>query len=85
MKSQLQRIGNSQGVIIPKTMLKQAGIEKQIQIQIVGQQIIIEPEARVARKNWEAQVLNALEKEGPHEGDPNESITNEFDDKEWTW
>ena len=85
MKSQLQRIGNSHGVIIPKTMLKQAGIEKEIQIQIIGHQIIIEPETKIARKNWEAQILSALEKEGNHEGDPAEGLTNDFDNKEWTW
>ena len=85
MKGQLLKIGNSQGVILPKSMLRQAGIEKEIRIQIIGHQIIIEPEKSVPRKGWEEKIIESIEKEGSHEGDISPDINTKFDEKEWTW
>jgi antitoxin MazE len=85
MTSQLRKIGNSQGVIIPKFMLQQLGIEKEISIQIFGNQIIIEPKAKTPRAGWEEQIKKAIETEGPHEGDMFPGIVNDFDKEDWTW
>ena len=85
MTSKLRKIGNSEGVIIPKFMLQQLSIEKEISIQISGNQIIIEPKAKVPREGWAEQIQKAIEAEGPYKGDMFPGIVNDFDKEEWTW
>jgi len=85
MTSHLRKIGNSHSVIIPKFMLQRLSIEKEISIQISGNQIIIEPKKRTPREGWEKQIEKAIAEGHEPEGDLFEGLKNEFDDNEWTW
>lgn len=53
MKATIVPIGNSKGIRIPKTILKQCHIEKDIDLEIEGDKIIIKPIRKELRKNWD--------------------------------
>jgi antitoxin MazE len=50
--TRIVRIGNSQGVRIPKPLLEQAGISDQVELEVADGRISIRP-ARRARAGWE--------------------------------
>ena len=52
--TRIVRIGNSQGVRIPKPLLEQAGIGDQVELEVHDGQISIRP-ARRARAGWQEQ------------------------------
>ena len=43
MKTSIIKIGNSRGVRIPKLLLEETGLGKDIELRIEGEKIIIEP------------------------------------------
>ena len=82
MRSALIRIGNSQGVRIPKVLLEEAGIAGAVEIRAEAGRIVIE-QAGHPREGWE-EAARRIAAEGGDElllGD----FPNEFDKDEWTW
>jgi antitoxin MazE len=59
MRTTLQKIGNSQGIVIPKPLLAQLGIEKAVDLQIVGDHLEIRNVVSHARSGW-SEALSAL-------------------------
>jgi antitoxin MazE len=58
--AQLVRIGNSQGVRIPKSLIEQAHLEgKKLKFQLVSGGLLIAPELQ-AREGWKEQIAHAL-------------------------
>jgi len=55
MKAEVVAIGNSRGIRIPKIVLEQCHIKKNVTLDIVNDMIIIkpDPEKRRSRKGWE--------------------------------
>ena len=83
MKTRIVRIGNSQGVRIPKPLLAAAGLEEEVEMTVEDGRIIIERSAGV-RVGWTeaAERLAARGAEAPLlKGAP----PTEFDDAEWAW
>lgn len=83
MKAELIKIGNSQGLRIPKPVIEQCGFKHTVNLQIKGHSLIISPDTDV-RKNWE----QAFQKMSDQEDDKLllENVkSNSFDDEEWTW
>ena len=52
IKTRIVKIGNSQGLRIPKTLLEQSGINSEVEIEVQGNHLIIRPVEQV-RKGWE--------------------------------
>ncbi len=52
MKARIVRIGNSQGIRIPKPLLEQAGLQGDVEISVEGQSLVIKP-AHKPREGWE--------------------------------
>ena len=52
-KTRIVRIGNSQGVHIPKPLLEQAGLNGDVEIRVEGCRLVIQP-ARRTRAGWAA-------------------------------
>ena len=52
VRARIVRIGNSQGVRIPKPLLEQAGISDQVELEVAEGRISIRPVSR-ARAGWE--------------------------------
>lgn len=82
MKSKLIRIGNSRGVRLPKTLLEEAGLEGEVEIQARGRSIVITSVSRV-REGWaeDAGRLGERRPQGLLDG----PIESRFDREEWEW
>jgi antitoxin MazE len=82
--AQLIKIGNSQGIRIPKPLIKQANIEgKELEIQVVNQGILVTP-SKKPREGWTEAIEISLASNGPEISD-NEWLdaTLTDDDLEW--
>ena len=81
MRTRIVRIGNSQGVRIPKVLLEESGIEGEVELRIEEGRLVIE-NAQGAREGWEA-AARALADTAP--SDTGAWPTTDFDDDEWAW
>ena len=58
--TQLVKIGNSQGIRIPKPLVDQASLSgKELKLQVVGDGLLITP-VKKARQDWKEAVENAV-------------------------
>lgn len=74
----LVKIGNSQGIRIPKPLIQQAKLEgKELEIQVVNQGILVTP-SKKPREGWETSVKSILANSKSQE------IDNEWLDAELT-
>lgn len=82
MKANIINIGNSQGIILPSTLLRQLKLsfKSAVEVEIENGAIIIKPEPR---QGWAeaAKQMHAAGDDEPLLGD----VPNEFDKEEWTW
>lgn len=84
MKSRIVKIGNSQGIRIPKPLIEQLGIDQDIEILVEKNRLIISP-AEHPRSGWETAFQTMA-----HRGDDilldEEGTTETIWDKEgWEW
>lgn len=84
MRTRIIKIGNSQGVRIPKVLLEQAGLGEEVELIVQDSQVLIRGMGK-ARRGWE-EAFRAMAK---HEDDRlvNEDLTGQtrWDEKEWEW
>lgn len=59
MKTSLQRIGNSQGIIIPKPLLAQIGLIKEVEMTVERDALLLRKPRRDVRAGW-AQASKAI-------------------------
>jgi antitoxin MazE len=83
----LTKIGNSQGVRIPKALIQQAHLENvKLDFEVVDDGLLIKPVTEQARKNWEADIQNTLSK---NDNKPDEALLGDMlDDSDleaYTW
>ena len=52
MKATLRKMGNSQGVLIPKAVIAQLGIENEIDMTVENNTIILRKPEKSAREGW---------------------------------
>jgi antitoxin MazE len=52
LKARIVKIGNSQGIRIPKALLEQAGLETDVELDVQPNQIVIRS-AHPSRHNWD--------------------------------
>ena len=82
MRARIVRIGNSQGVRLPKPLLEQAGLTEDVELVARDGAIVIS-RARKPRDGWaEAAREMATGGEGALLNAPTPT---RFDDEEWTW
>ena len=82
VNTRIVRIGNSQGVRIPKLLLEQSGLEGDVRLRVVSDGIVIE-RAVTPRAGWgEAARTLAADGEGERLDSP---IPTAFDEEEWVW
>ncbi|MGG7664950.1 AbrB/MazE/SpoVT family DNA-binding domain-containing protein [Dyadobacter sp. BHUBP1] len=86
MLTKIRRIGNSQGILLSKTMLDQVDIEEYVNVEIKGNAIMIFPATTNPREGWAEQFRLAAE-DATVSDDENlmDDGPNAFDDSEWTW
>jgi len=82
MKTYIVRIGNSKGLRIPKVILQQCGIERDVELTTEGETIFIKPIRKKPRESWPAAFQRMAER---HEDKLliEDKIDLEMDDWEW--
>ena len=83
MRTQLIRIGNSQGVRIPKSVIEQCGLSGEVDMTVSGNTVVIAP-ARRLREGWAADFAATAD---ARDGAPllPGNLSSGWDDAEWTW
>jgi antitoxin MazE len=82
MKTKLVRIGNSRGVRIPKPLLEQAGLEEDVELQVVRTGIMIRG-VGAPRAGWADAALKVRER--GEDGLVDDPVGTDFDQSEWVW
>jgi len=82
VKSRIVRIGNSQGIRIPKPLLEQAGLEGEVELHAEDGRIVIAA-ARRPRAGW-AAAARAMQDRG-EDGLLDPPTATRFDAEEWEW
>jgi len=59
MKTRIIRIGNSQGIRIPKSLLQKTGLSEEVEIRAENGSLVIRP-AKIPRAGWAAAFKKAL-------------------------
>lgn len=83
MRARVIKIGNSQGLRIPKPILEQTGITDDVEIEVHNNQIIIRPVKNV-RDRWD-DAFKKMGQSGDDELIINDNISHSWDDDEWQW
>ncbi|KLU25498.1 antitoxin [Caballeronia mineralivorans PML1(12)] len=52
MKTTIRRMGNSQGVLIPKPILAQLGLEDEVEMEVENDAIVLRKPQKKARQGW---------------------------------
>jgi antitoxin MazE len=52
MLTKIRRVGNSRGILIPKPMLKQAGLQDEAEILVEGNTLVLRQPKRAPRAGW---------------------------------
>ncbi|WP_420991802.1 AbrB/MazE/SpoVT family DNA-binding domain-containing protein [Cupriavidus sp. 30B13] len=52
MKAMIRRMGNSQGVLIPKPILAQLGLEDEVDMSVENDALVIRKPRKKAREGW---------------------------------
>ncbi len=86
MKIKIVQIGNSKGIRIPKVLLRQTGIDEEVNLEVKNNQIILKPVDRPARYGWNA-AFASMSEHGDDKLIDVENLAGEssFDDTEWNW
>lgn len=83
MKVNLIRIGNSKGVRIPSSVIKECGLGEQIEMRVEQRVIVLSP-LRGVREGWEA-AFKAMAATGDDAALAPDTLETDFDKEEWTW
>ena len=81
----LRKIGNSNGVLIPKSMLISCGITNEVEMEVLGDSIMLRSTKKKARDGWDEAFKQAIANGDEPENDMFEGLKNTFDDSDWTW
>ena len=82
VKLKIVQIGNSQGLRLPKLLLEQCGIKKEVEAEAVDGAIILRPLSKGHRKGWDQAFLE-MSKQGDDKISP--EILIDFDESQWQW
>jgi antitoxin MazE len=83
MRARVIKIGNSQGLRIPKPILEQTGIRDDVEIEVEKDQIIIRPVKNV-REGWDA-AFKKMSENGDDEPIIDDTISHSWDEDKWQW
>jgi antitoxin MazE len=84
VQTRIVRIGNSQGVRIPKPLLQQAGISDRVELQVHDGHLSIHP-LRQARAGWDERFAAMAAAGDDRLLDGAQSDATAWDGEEWEW
>ena len=84
MKTRIIRIGNSQGIRIPKLYLQQTGLGEEVELEVQDSEIVIRS-AEFPRQGW-AEAFQAMSAHGDDKLLDEKSMNqSSWDEAEWQW
>ena len=84
MRARVVKIGNSQGIRIPKPLLEQTGIMDDVELEVEQNQIIIRPVPN-PREDWDDAFKTMADKGDDALIAADENISHSWDEEEWQW
>lgn len=88
MTVKLVQIGNSKGIRIPRSFIKETGLGDEVNLRREGRHLIIEP-AKNPRAGWEEQIKKVIAEHGneltQEDREWLDAPLSEEADKDWTW
>jgi antitoxin MazE len=84
MKTRIVRIGNSQGIRIPKPLLDQTGLHGEVEIDSEDDTLVIRP-ARKPRSDWDAAFKEMGQRGDDFLLDETSPSLSRWDEDEWQW
>ncbi|MBW2335964.1 MAG: AbrB/MazE/SpoVT family DNA-binding domain-containing protein [Deltaproteobacteria bacterium] len=84
MRARIIKIGNSQGIRIPKPLLEQLKIKEDVDIEVEKNQIIVRPVSN-PRIGWDNAFRKMAENDDDILIDGEQTLTQTWDETEWQW
>lgn len=84
VKTRIVRIGNSQGIRIPKPIIEQLGFEEEVELEIFPDQLVIRS-AHAPRSGWEQQFQRMAEAGDDRLLDEEAVSLTDWDEAAWEW
>lgn len=84
MRANIIKIGNSQGIRIPKVLLEQSRLGAEVELEVEDDRIVIRPIAR-PRVGWEEKFQLMAESGDDGMIDEDLGAQTEWDKDEWEW
>lgn len=84
IKTRIVKIGNSQGIRIPKLLLHQAELGEEVELEVKDGQIVLRP-ARTPRHGWDEQFAKMAERGDDRLLDSETVSLTSWDADEWEW
>lgn len=82
MRVSIIKIGNSQGVRLPKPILEQCGFQNEVELEVHNQELILKSPT-TPRANWE-KAFKAMASNGDDNLlDP--ALSTQWDEGDWEW
>ncbi len=83
IKTRIIRIGNSQGVRIPKPLIEQSGLTDEVELEIGDRTIVIRA-AGHPRRGWK-EAFESMAQHGDDAMIDPEPLESDWDREEWQW
>ncbi|MBI2909205.1 MAG: AbrB/MazE/SpoVT family DNA-binding domain-containing protein [Chloroflexi bacterium] len=83
-KTRIIKIVNSQGIRIPKRLLDQAGLGKEVELEVRYGEIVVRS-AKRPRHDWEERFARMAELGDDRLLDPEAVVLTSWDADEWEW
>ena len=85
MITRIVKIGNSQGIRIPKILLEQSGLQEEVEIEVEKNQLIIRSKRNI-REGWD-NAFRLMAIKGDDQLLDRDSLVNQssWDSQEWEW
>lgn len=84
MRARIVRIGNSQGIRIPKPLLQQIGVGDDVDLQVQDNQIVIRPLSN-PRADWDQAFKSMAESGDDALAIADDGLPHSWDEDEWQW
>jgi antitoxin MazE len=83
-KTRIVKIGNSQGIRIPKLFLEQVDLGEEVELEVQENQIVIRPTRR-SRQGWDEQFEAMAQRRDDELLDQEALNLSKWDTNEWDW
>jgi len=84
MKTNIVRIGNSRGIRIPKTLLKQCRLGEAVELEVEKDRLVIRP-AKKPRSGWDEAFREMAQRGDDVLLDREATTPSDWDRTEWEW